>query len=98
MTYTCIRCNGTGEIAAHRNVLGGVCFKCHGTGKQARKPAAKSKKYLCKYDGIGLFTKSARSEAEALRKAVGHWRCHADYPAFVNIKDESQITVEEYSQ
>jgi hypothetical protein len=98
MTYTCIRCNGTGEIAAHRNVLGGVCFKCHGTGKQERKPAAKSKKYLCKYDGIGLFTKSARSEAEALRKAVGHWRCHPHAPAFANIDDESQITVEEYSQ
>lgn len=98
MTYTCIRCNGTGEIAAHRNVLGGVCFKCHGTGKQARKPAAKSKKYLCKYDGVGLFTKSARSEAEALRKAVGHWRCHPHAPAFANIDDESQITVEEYSQ
>jgi hypothetical protein len=98
MTYTCIRCNGTGEIAAHRNVLGGVCFKCNGTGKQARKPAAKSKKYLCKYDGVGLFTKSARSEAEALRKAVGHWRCHPHAPAFANIDDESQITVEEYSQ
>jgi len=79
-------------------VLGGVSFKCNGTGKQARKPAAKSKKYLCKYDGVGLFTKSARSEAEALRKAVGHWRCHPHAPAFANIDDESQITVEEYSQ
>lgn len=96
MTYDCSRCNGTGEIAAHRNVLGGVCFKCSGTGKQARKPAAKSKKYLCKYDGVGLFAKSARSEAEALRKAVGHWRCNPDAPAMVNITDESQITVEEW--
>lgn len=95
--YNCSKCNGTGEIPAHRNVFGGVCFKCKGTGKQARKPAAKSKKYLCKYDGVGLFAKSARSEAEALRKAIGHWRCHADYPAFVNIKDESQITVELYT-
>lgn len=94
--YTCIRCNGTGEIAAHRNVLGGVCFKCHGTGKQAAI-VAKSKKYLCKYDGVGLFTKSARSEAEALRKAVGHWRSNPHAPAFVNISDESQITVEVYA-
>lgn len=93
--YTCIRCNGTGEIAAHRNVLGGVCFKCHGTGKQAAI-VAKSKKYLCKYDGVGLFTKSARSEAEALRKAVGHWRSNPHAPAFVNIFSETQITVEEY--
>ena len=96
MAYTCIRCNGTGEIAAHRNVMGGVCFKCNGTGKQARKPAAKSKKYLCKYDGVGLFTKSARSDAEALRKAVGHWLCNPDAPAFVNIDSVDQITVEEW--
>lgn len=95
MSYTCIRCNGTGEIAAHRNVMGGVCFKCHGTGKQAAI-VAKSKNYLCKYDGVGLLTKSARTEAEALRKAVGHWRCNSDAPAMANITDENQITVEEY--
>ena len=93
MTYECIRCNGTGEIAAHRNVLGGVCFKCNGTGKQARKPGRKSQKYVCEYDGVGLFTKSARSEAEALRKAVGHWLCNQDAPAFVNISSADQITV-----
>ena len=98
MSYDCIKCGGTGEIAAHRNVMGGVCFKCNGTGKQARKPAAKSKQSLCKYDGVGLFAKSARSEAEALRKAVGHWMCNLDAPAMANITDESQITVEEWSQ
>lgn len=96
MAYNCSKCNGTGEIAAHRNVLGGVCFKCNGTGKQERKPAAKSKRYLFIYDGVGLFTKPARSQAEALRKAVGHWKCNPDAPALVNISDESQITVEEY--
>ena len=95
--YNCIKCNGTGEIAAHRNVLGGVCFQCKGTGKQERKPAVKSQRYLCKYDGVGLFTKPARSEEEALRKAVGHWRCNQHAPAFVNISDESQITVEVYT-
>ena len=94
-TYTCTRCNGSGEIAAHRNVLGGVCFKCNGTGKQARKPAAKAKKYDCKYDGIALFTKSARSKAQALRMAVAHWKINAHLPAFVNIHSENQITVEE---
>lgn len=96
MAYTCIRCNGTGEIAAHRNVMGGVCFKCHGTGTQDAAPRF-SKKWLCKYDGVGLFAKSARTEAEALKKAVGHWRCNPDAPAMVNITDESQITVEPYA-
>lgn len=98
MNYGCSKCNGTGEIPAHRNVMGGVCFKCKGSGKQSRKPAAKSKRYLCKYDGVGLFTKPARSEREALRKAVGHWLCNPDAPAFVNISDASQISVEEYVQ
>ena len=96
MSYECSKCNGTGEIPAHRNVFNGVCFKCHGTGKQERKPAAKSKRWLCKYDGVGLFTKPERSEAEALRKAVGHWKCNPHAPAFVNITDASQISVEEY--
>ncbi len=96
MSYECSKCNGTGEIPAHRNVFNGVCFKCHGTGKQERKPAAKSKRWLCKYDGVGLFTKPARSEAEALRKAVGHWKCNPHAPAFVSITDASQVSVEEY--
>lgn len=95
MSYECSKCNGTGEIPAHRNVFNGVCFKCHGTGKQERKPVAKSQKWLCKYDGVGLFTKPARSEAEALRKAVGHWKCNPHAPALVNITDASQISVEE---
>lgn len=97
MTYPCSKCNGTGDIPAHRNVFGGVCFKCKGTGKQDRKPAAKSKRWLCKYDGVGLFTKPARSKAEALRKAIGHWKCNPHAPAFANITDEKQITVEEYA-
>lgn len=97
MAHTCIRCNGTGEIAAHRNVMGGVCFKCHGTGEQAAAPRfSKTRKWICIYDGVDLFTKSARSEAEALKKAIGHWRCNPDAPAMVNITDESQITVAPY--
>jgi len=98
MTYTCIRCNGTGEIAAHRNVLGGVCFKCHGTGKQARKPLPPIKKFYCMFDGATVFTKSARTAEGARKMAIAHWKRFAYKPAFVNIIDESQITVEEYSQ
>lgn len=95
MAYNCAKCGGTGEIAAHRNVLGGVCFKCNGTGKQANKPVAPSKKYVCKYDGVGLFTKSARTSTEALSKAVLHWKRHSNAPAFSNIISADQITVEE---
>ena len=29
---TCRRCNGSGTVAAHSNVLGGMCFGCRGTG------------------------------------------------------------------
>lgn len=95
MSYNCTKCNGTGEIAAHRNVLGGVCFKCNGSGKQSNKPAAKAKKYNCKYDGVSLFTKSARTEAQALRMAVAHWKVNSHLPAFANIHNADQITVEE---
>jgi len=97
MAYNCSKCNGTGEIAAHKNVLGGVCFKCNGTGKQANKPASPLKKWVCIYDGVELFTKSARTKEGALRMAVVHWKRFANAPAFVNITDESQITVEEYN-
>jgi hypothetical protein len=96
MSYNCIKCGGTGEITAHKNVLGGVCFKCNGTGKQAKKPLPKTKKYACKFDGVTLFNHKARNEAEALRIAVAHWKCHPLAPAFANITDESQITVEEW--
>lgn len=96
MSYNCVKCNGTGEIAAYRNVLGGVCFKCNGTGKQERKPVAPSRKYVCKYDGVGLFTKTARTAEGARKMAIAHWKRFAYKPAFVNITDESQITVEEW--
>jgi hypothetical protein len=30
-TVECPKCHGAGRIAAHSNVLGGVCFRCEGT-------------------------------------------------------------------
>ena len=97
MAYTCTRCNGTGEIAAHRHVMGGVCFKCNGTGKQDRRSLPPLQKWICVYDGVGLFTKSARTADGARKMAIAHWKRHAYKPAFVNITDESQITVELYA-
>ncbi len=95
MAYKCEKCDGKGEIAAFRGVMGGVCFKCNGTGKQANKPVAPSKKYVCKYEGFGLFTKSARTSTQALIKAVLHWKRYSNAPAFANIISADQITVEE---
>ena len=43
--YACSRCGGTGRLAHHSNVLGGVCFKCQGTGKQRTKPGAPTPKW-----------------------------------------------------
>lgn len=98
MTYDCIKCGGTGEIAAHKNVMGGVCFKCKGTGKQADKPHLPMKKFYCMFDGATVFTKSARTAEGARKMAIAHWKRFSYKPAFVNITDESQITVEEWAQ
>ena len=34
----CSRCAATGIVAAHRNVLGGVCFRCRGAGTVPFRP------------------------------------------------------------
>ena len=31
-TKKCTKCNGTGHIEAHSNIMGGICFKCWGKG------------------------------------------------------------------
>ena len=91
--YCCSKCNGTGDLPAHRNVAGGVCFKCNGTGKQRTRPNPPTRKWLCVYAGVGVFTKGARSEKAALRLAVTHWKLHKDAVAFANVKSEKDITV-----
>ncbi len=82
MKYDCPKCNGTGDLPHHRNVLGGVCFQCKGTGRAARKPAKPSTRWAFVYGGKVLFWRSARTEAEALRKAIAHLEQHRDAPAF----------------
>ncbi len=34
----CPRCNATGIVSHHRNVLGGVCFRCRGAGTVRFRP------------------------------------------------------------
>lgn len=93
MTYTCPKCEGHGKIAAFGHVQAGVCFKCNGAGTVASKPAAKSQKWTCIYNGVEFFVKSAKTEAQALKIAVTHWKLHSNYPAFANVKSEADITV-----
>lgn len=94
MGYKCEKCGGSGNIAAFRGVAGGTCFKCNGTGVQAKKTAQPNKNYACIYNGQTLFAKKAKSEAQALRLAIQHWRSHSDKPAFVNVRGEQDITVQ----
>lgn len=93
----CGKCGGTGDIPAYRGIAGGVCFLCGGTGK--RKVSAShqpSRKFVCIYGGAELFTVRAKTEAEALSKAVGHWRSHPNAPALRAVREE-QISVREYA-
>lgn len=80
--FECPRCLGKGQIAAYRNVQGGVCFRCAGTGKVATRPQTATK-WLCIYAGRDLFTIKARSEADALRAAIA--RIDPRYPAFAGV-------------
>ena len=92
-SYTCPKCEGHGTIRAYSNVQGGVCFKCGGSGEVATKPAAKSKKWVCVYAGQELFVKSAKTEAQALKIAITHWKLHKQAPAFSSVSSESDISV-----
>ena len=94
MTYQCPKCLGTGEIAAHRNVLNGVCFKCNGAGTVSRKPATPSQSWTCVYAGAALFNIKAKTEAQALRRAVVHWKLHKDAPAFANVTSADDVLVQ----
>lgn len=41
--YECLKCGGTGYIAAFANIANGDCFTCKGTGKVHYKPRKKKK-------------------------------------------------------
>jgi len=82
--FPCIKCSGTGLIAAFSGIQGGVCFACEGRGFVIQKNAPRlSKLYVIEflwddpadvnYRG-GEFCNcgriKARSKAEAERKAA----------------------------
>ena len=91
----CGKCLGKGTIEAFRAIVGGVCFSCGGAGhKKVAASHKPSKRFACVYGGQVLFWKRARTEAQALRLAVAHWRQHSNAPAFVGIT-EDQISVRE---
>lgn len=91
--FDCPKCEGHGKIGAYNHVMAGVCFKCGGSGKVASKPAAKSQKWVCIYAGQELFVKTAKTEAQALKIAVAHWKMHTNAPAFKDVKSEIDISV-----
>jgi DnaJ-class molecular chaperone len=69
MSYNCPKCSGKGEIAAYRNVLGGLCFCCKGAGKVDKKPALPTILWSFFADGNCIVNKRAKTEADAMRKA-----------------------------
>lgn len=79
--FECPRCLGKGQIAAYRNVQGGVCFRCNGTGKVATRPAKPSAKWVCDFaSGQHIGYVKAKTEAEAMRKARA--MINPAYPAY----------------
>ena len=76
-TYKCPKCNGTGNLPRHANVLGGVCFSCGGAGvKMGAAPVAAPKfaiSAVSKTTGqivVGLCNITAKNLAAAQVKAV----------------------------
>lgn len=96
MTYECSKCGGAGEIQAFKGIMGGVCFKCNGSGKQSRKPATPSVLWTCVYAGVDRFQKPAKTEREAMKKAVSHWKQHSSCIAFADVKSEADISVQRW--
>lgn len=74
--YACSRCGGTGRLAVHSNVLGGVCFKCQGTGKQRTKPGAPTPKWAvfgqhrASGQWMRLYNVGAKTKAMAIDRAL----------------------------
>jgi RecJ-like exonuclease len=93
MTYKCPKCEGHGKINAFGHVQAGVCFKCGGSGSVANKPIAPSVKWVCVYAGADVFTIKAKSESQALKVAITHWKSNSDKPAFASVASESDVSV-----
>lgn len=91
----CGKCLGRGHIEAYRGIAGGVCFACAGSGHRlVAMDYAPGRKFICVYAGQELFTKTARNEEDALRKAIAHWSINRTAPAFVGVTQD-QIAVRE---
>lgn len=88
----CGRCNGQGNIPAHANVLGGICFKCAGTGFVKATASA-----------INLVEmrreQEARREAARIeddRKAVAAVEIYANHPSvrFVTKRNRQVMAIQ----
>jgi hypothetical protein len=75
---TCPRCGGSGRLAQHSAVLGGVCFACKGSGFRVQKsrPAAPAVRFAVSACSLRtgervspVFWLLAKSERQALTKA-----------------------------
>lgn len=83
---------------AYSHIAGGVCFDCKGRGHLEQAPSKRKKKWACIYSGKTLFYIKAKTEAEALKKAVCHWEKHRDLPAFVAVSGVEDIAVRPFVQ
>ena len=86
MTYNCPKCSGNGEIPAHRNVLGGLCFKCKGSGTVNKKPVTPSTLWAFCADGSPVVNKRAKTEAEAMKKAVAFFAASPMNPTEITVR------------
>lgn len=91
----CPKCDGRGEIAMFRHVRGGACFTCKGRGQVKAGAAPLGKKWICVYGGKELFCRKARTEAEAYRQALAHFRKHGELPAFEGLT-EADVSVKPF--
>lgn len=67
--YTCSRCGGSGKYSF--NLMHGTkCYGCNGTGKQKTKPATPTPKWAVFGNGVRLYNVTAKTESEAIAKAV----------------------------
>lgn len=75
-TYTCPKCSGSGHLSQYAGIAGGVCFSCQGRGfKYGRAPVPGTLygiSAIRRDDGVRIvvFHKKARTEAQALKKAI----------------------------
>ena len=104
----CPRCAATGTVAAHRNVLGGVCFRCRGAGTVPFRPGyavmavwATGEAQLCFVErdtrGPGVYHNDRDDSATYIVRA--NELVHIDLPGDVhNPSDELYLTVKRLAE